>query len=140
MNEVLKLENISKLYQDDNCETMAIKDFSYTFMEGEFVSIIGPSGCGKSTLLSIIAGLEKPSSGKIFIRGKETNGISDNIGYMLQKDYLLDWRTIWHNVIFGLEIKKMLNKDTTAYVERLLKNYGLYEFRNKYPSFLLIDE
>ena len=55
----LKLENICKIYQDDNSETMAIKNFSYTFEKGRFTSIVGPSGCGKSTLLSIICGLEK---------------------------------------------------------------------------------
>ena len=134
METILKLENICKLYQDDTTETMAIKDFTYGFEKGDFVSIIGPSGCGKSTLLSIIAGLEKQSSGKVFIEGAESNGISDKIGYMLQKDYLLDWRTIENNVIFGLEIKKKLSADSKAYVERLLKTYGLYEFKDKYPS------
>ncbi|MBQ9267426.1 MAG: ABC transporter ATP-binding protein [Clostridia bacterium] len=134
MEEVLRLENISKLYQDENCETVAIKDFTYGFQKGDFVSIIGPSGCGKSTLLSIIAGLEKASSGKIFIGGVESSGVSDSIGYMLQKDYLLDWRTIQSNVMFGLEIKHMVTEESKAYVERLLKTYGLYEFKDKYPS------
>lgn len=134
MNEVLKLEHISKLYQDENAETIAIQDFTYSFQRGDFVSIIGPSGCGKSTLLSIIAGLEKASSGKIFIEGVESTGISDSIGYMLQKDYLLDWRTIERNVMFGLEIKNMVTDESKAYVERLLKTYGLYEFKDKYPS------
>ena len=65
--------------------------------EGEFVSLIGPSGCGKSTVLSIIAGLEEKTSGDIEIDGQ--------IGYMLQKDSLLEWLTIYKNVLFGLEIK-----------------------------------
>lgn len=134
METILKLKNICKLYQDDATETMAIKDFTYDFEKGDFASIIGPSGCGKSTLLSIIAGLEKQSSGKVFIEGIESNGISDKIGYMLQKDYLLDWRTIENNVLFGLEIKKKLSANSKAYVERLLKTYGLYEFKDKYPS------
>lgn len=134
MNEVLRLENISKLYQDDNGETIAIQDFSYSFSKGDFVSIIGPSGCGKSTLLSIIAGLENPSTGKIFIDGQEKTGISNRVGYMLQKDYLLEWRTIFRNVIFGLEIKNMVTDESKNYVESLLKNYGLYEFKDKYPS------
>ena len=134
MNDVLRLENIKKIYQDDNGETLAIKDFTYAFKKGESISIVGPSGCGKSTLLSIIAGLEDATDGKIFISGKESIGISDNVGYMLQKDYLLDWRTIQRNVMFGLEIKKMVNEETKKYVETLLENYGLYEFKDKYPS------
>ena len=62
MNSTLSLKNISKVYQDINSEILAIKDFSYDFKKGEFISIVGPSGCGKSTLLSIIAGLEVPTS------------------------------------------------------------------------------
>ncbi len=134
MEKILELKNISKLYQDENGETVAIQDFSYAFEKGDFVSIVGPSGCGKSTLLSIIAGLENSSGGKIFLEGKELDGLSDSIGYMLQKDYLLEWRTIFKNVMFGLEVKHMVTEETTNYVQRLLKNYGLYEFKDKYPS------
>ena len=65
MQEVLKLEKVSKKYQAKNGEVEALKDISFEVYEGEFVSIIGPSGCGKSTLLSIIAGLEEKTSGKI---------------------------------------------------------------------------
>ena len=68
MNSTLTLKNISKVYQDDNSEVLAIKDFSYNFKKGEFVSIVGPSGCGKSTLLSIIAGLESPTTRNCFFR------------------------------------------------------------------------
>lgn len=62
MKSMLSIQNVSKVYQDDNGEVLAIKDFSYDFNKGDFVSIVGPSGCGKSTLLSIIAGLDTPSS------------------------------------------------------------------------------
>lgn len=74
--------------------------------KGEFVSIIGPSGCGKSTLLSIIAGLEEKTKGDVYIEKEKIDGVSDKIGYMLQKDSLLEWRTIYNNVLFGLEIKR----------------------------------
>ena len=63
-------------------------------------------GCGKSTLLSIIAGLEPKTSGNVYVEDEEVNGVSDKIGYMLQKDSLLEWRTIYNNVLFGLEIKR----------------------------------
>lgn len=89
---------------------------------------------GKSTLLSIIAGLEKKSSGKIYVDNIESEGVSNKIGYMLQKDSLLEWRTIYNNVIFGLEITKRKTKENEEYVKELLKKYNLYEFKDKYPS------
>ena len=134
MREVLKLENISKTYQAKNGEIEALKDINFSVKEGEFVSIIGPSGCGKSTLLSIIAGLENKSSGKIYIDEVETEDVSSKIGYMLQKDSLLEWRTIYNNVIFGLEITHRKTKENEEYVKELLKKYNLYEFKDKYPT------
>ena len=134
MREVLKLENINKTYQAKNGEIEALKNINFTVEEGEFVSIIGPSGCGKSTLLSIIAGLENKSSGKIYIDEIETENVSSKIGYMLQKDSLLEWRTIYNNVILGLEITHRKTKENEEYVKELLKKYNLYEFKDKYPT------
>ena len=92
-------------------------------------------GCGKSTILSIIAGLEKSSKGNIYIEGKKipSGTFSAEIGYMLQKDSLLEWRTILSNVILGLEIQHKNNLENKQYAEGLLKKYGLYEFKDKYP-------
>ena len=126
MKEILKVDKISKKYQAINGEVEALKDISFSIKEGEFVSLIGPSGCGKSTILSIIAGLEEKSAGNIQINGK--------IGYMLQKDSLLEWLTIYKNVLFGLEIRNQKNTENVQYVENLLKKYNLYEFKNKYPN------
>ena len=134
MHKGLELKNISKIYQDDNGETLAIKDFSYKFENGEFVTLLGPSGCGKSTLLSIIAGLESPSSGNVLLNGIDITNKRSNIGYMLQKDYLLEWRTILKNVILGLEIKKELTNENVEYAKKLLETYGLSDFIDKYPS------
>ena len=126
MKKILEVKNICKTYQSQNGEIEALKNISFDINEGEYISIIGPSGCGKSTLLSIIAGLESKSSGKIYINGK--------IGYMLQKDNLLEWRTIYRNVLLGLEIQKEDTLENRKYVEELLKKYGLYEFKDKYPT------
>lgn len=134
MEKILEVKNISKKYQGKEGEVLAIENVNFRIKEGEFVSIIGPSGCGKSTLLSIISGLETKTNGEIYIEGEKVDGISPKIGYMLQKDCLLDWRTIWSNTIFGLEIKGKVNEENKKYVEDLLKKYNLYEFRNKYPS------
>lgn len=126
MKEVLKLKNISKKYQAKNGEVEALSNINFTVKEGEFISIIGPSGCGKSTLLSIIAGLEPKTSGDIELEG--------TTGYMLQKDSLLEWRTIYDNVTFGLEIRRKKTKENEAYAMDLLKKYGLYDFKDKYPT------
>ena len=133
MHGCLSLEHITKTYQDLNGETLAIKDFTHTFEKGKFVSVVGPSGCGKSTLLSIIAGLEPQTSGMILWDNSELQTQNRNIGYMLQKDYLLDWRNVYINVILGLEIKHMISNETLAYVDNLLKKYDLFEFKDKYP-------
>ena len=123
---IVRIQNISKTYQAENGEVEALKGINFDVKEGEFISIIGPSGCGKSTLLSIISGLESKTNGEVYIDGK--------VGYMLQKDNLLEWRTIYKNVLLGLEIQKALTEENKKYAIELLKKYGLYEFRNKYPT------
>lgn len=126
MKKILELNNIGKKYQAKNGEIEALKNINLKVNEGEFISIIGPSGCGKSTLLSIIAGLEKQSPGELYIDGE--------IGYMLQTDSLLPWRTIYKNVLFGLEIRKSKTEENEEHVKELLRKYDLYDFKDKYPS------
>ena len=123
---IVRIQNISKMYQAENGEVEALKGINFDVKEGEFISIIGPSGCGKSTLLSIISGLESKTNGEVYIDGK--------VGYMLQKDNLLEWRTILKNVILGLEIKKELTNENVEYAKKLLETYGLSDFIDKYPS------
>ena len=134
MEKILEVKNISKKYQTKKGEIIALKNINFKVNRGEFVSIIGPSGCGKSTLLSIIAGLEEKEEGEIFIEGKKVEGISPKIGYMLQRDCLLEWRNILSNTMFGLQIKGKKDEENKQYVENLLKKYNLYDFKDKYPS------
>ena len=124
--KILEVQNICKTYQAKNGEVKALENINFSVEKGEYISIIGPSGCGKSTLLSIIAGLEPKTDGEIYIEGK--------VGYMLQKDNLLEWRTIYKNVLLGLEIQKELTEENKRYAINLLKKYGLYEFKDKYPT------
>ena len=124
--QILEVQNICKTYQAKNGEVKALNNINFSVEKGEYISIIGPSGCGKSTLLSIIAGLEPKTDGEIYIEGK--------VGYMLQKDNLLEWRTIYKNVLLGLEIQKELTEENKMYAINLLKKYGLYEFKDKYPT------
>ena len=132
--KILEVKNIGKKYQNKEGEILALKNVNFRVKKGEFVSIIGPSGCGKSTLLSIIAGLEEKTTGEIYIEGEKVNGISSKIGYMLQRDCLLEWRNILSNTMFGLEVKGKNDNVNKEYVLELLKKYNLYEFKDKYPS------
>ena len=134
MEKILEVKNVSKKYQSKKEEILALENINFGIKKGEFVSIIGPSGCGKSTLLSIIAGLEEKTTGEIYIEDEKIEGISQKVGYMLQRDCLLEWRSILSNTMFGLEIKGKINKESKEYVENLLKKYNLYEFKDKYPS------
>ncbi len=127
METVLELQNISHSYHSTEGETPALKNLSFTLNKGEFICIVGPSGCGKSTLLSIISGLIKPERGNILLHGK-------NIGYMLQKDHLFEWRTVYQNVILGLEIQHILTPDKKQKAYELLAKYGLKDFAAARPS------
>lgn len=134
MNKILEVLSIKVCYQAVNGEVEAIRNISFSVSEGEFISIVGPSGCGKSTLLSAVAGVTPISEGKILLSGREVSEVSDDIAYMLQKDNLLPWRSIHKNVLLGLEIRGMITKENLNYADNLLKAYGLWEFRDKYPS------
>ena len=134
MEKILEVSRIKVCYQAVNGEVEAIRDISFSVSEGEFISIVGPSGCGKSTLLSAVAGITPISEGKILLSGREVSEVSDDIAYMLQKDNLLDWRSIRKNVLLGLEVRRMLTPENLEYADNLRKSYGLWEFRDKYPS------
>ncbi len=83
----------------------ALAPVTLSIAQGRFVSLIGPSGCGKSTIFNIVAGLLQPSGGRVFIDGVDATGTIGRVGYMLQKDLLLPWRTVLDNVILGMEIQ-----------------------------------
>ena len=126
MNPIVSLEDVSLRYHSIGGETSAVSHLSLSVQAGEFISIVGPSGCGKSTILSMLAGQLAPSEGSIYIGG--------TIGYMLQKDYLLQWRSIRSNALLGLEIQKKLTPENIAYVDTLLTQYGLGDFKNSLPN------
>lgn len=131
---ILSLKNIGYSYHSLQGQTAALTDISFHINEGEFVAIVGPSGCGKSTLLSIIAGLLKPEEGTIAFNNPNGSLTYPKIGYMLQRDHLFEWRTIYQNAILGLEIANKLTEENKQYVLKLLKDYDLYKFKDKKPS------
>lgn len=130
----VRFENLQKTFQSPDGEIRALDNVSFAVEDGEFVSIVGPSGCGKSTLLNILAGLEQPSSGTVYLDDMPVEGTTERIGYMPQKDQLFPWRTIWANVTLGLELRNRKNPEDLDRVRGLLNRYGLEEFAWKLPS------
>lgn len=129
-NKLLSVVDLSKTYFGKDSDVDALEKVSFDVYENEFITIVGPSGCGKSTILSILAGLTNKSSGEVIFHKDIT------IGYMLQDDSLFTWRSILDNCLIGLEVTGKLTKENIEYVESLLKTYGLYEFKDKYPTSL----
>src|SRR5471030_934905 len=103
----LDLIGVSKRFSapDGVSVLSAIEQVSLTVRAGEFVAVVGPSGCGKSTILNLVSGLDRPTEGHIILNQKPVEGPNASVGFMLQKDLLLPWRTILHNVEFGLEAR-----------------------------------
>jgi len=130
--QILKLKDVDLNYFSPNGETPALKKVNFAVKKGEFVSIVGPSGCGKTTILSLISGLIKPTSGEVLL--EKSDNSNNFVGYMFQKDNLLEWRDVLGNVYLGLELQKRKTKENIIYVENLLKKYNLWDFRNKYPK------
>ncbi len=134
MEPLLRIRDVSYSYHTISGETSALSHISFELMPNEFLAVVGPSGCGKSTLLNLICGLLKPEEGHIFINRSVPFQGDSRIGYMLQKDHLLEWRTIYQNAILGLEIRKEKSPEKLIYIEEMLKAYGLDRFRDAYPS------
>ena len=126
MQIILEVKNLCKNFYTKEGEVEVLKNIDFTLKEGEILTLLGPSGSGKSTILNILTNLLKPTSGNVNING--------NIGYMFQKDHLLEWRTIMDNITIGLEIQHKKTPEAISRIENLLKNYGLWDFRNMYPK------
>lgn len=131
---ILNLKDVGLTYFSQNGETKALNNITFSIDKNDFVSIVGPSGCGKTTILSIISGLIKPTKGTVLFNNKPMDKNEIGIGYMFQKDELFEWRTILKNIYLGLEIQHKLTEANKQYIDTLLKKYGLWEFRNRYPS------
>src|SRR5438045_2493939 len=114
-------------------ETEALRDINLSVAPGEFVAIIGQSGCGKSTLLSLISGILKPTDGAVLVDGKRVAGPTRKVGYMLQQDYLFEWRTILENAVLGAEIQGADMGKARARATALLTRYGLGQFLHHLP-------
>jgi NitT/TauT family transport system ATP-binding protein len=134
-NEVsLSIEHMTKVFPKGGEELVALDDIELEVMDGEFVCILGPSGCGKTTLLRIIAGLEKKSEGKISLKGKEVIGPGPDRGMVFQEFALFPWRTVRHNVEFGLEVKGVPPEKRKEISQKYIDLVGLRGFEDSHPN------
>lgn len=129
----LKIKDVRHTYFTKTSATTALSNISLDIEEGEFISFLGPSGCGKTTLLSIIAGLVKPTEGVVTLEGKLIDTKKNDIGYMLQQDYLFPWKTIEENILLGLKISKQLDAQKKQQTLQLLTRMGLTGVEKQYP-------
>lgn len=128
---LIKIEKVSKIFQGSNPVT-AIQDISLSIEEGEFVSLLGPSGCGKSTLLMMIAGLEQPTGGGVYFRGRRITSPGRERYVVFQEPSLFPWRTVLRNITIGLEEK--MGRDADDIARRYIDLVGLNGFENAYPK------
>lgn len=127
------MKNIYKRYGD----FLASDNVSFGIEKGKLVALLGPSGSGKTTLLRMIAGLENPNSGDIFVDGKRVNDIPASkrgIGFVFQNYALFRYMTVFDNVAFGLELQKMPKKQIKERVKELLELTGLSGMEKRYPN------
>jgi len=132
-------DNVSKQYNDTG---VALKDINFHIKEGEFVSIVGQSGAGKSTLLKLIFAEEKPTGGRVLIKGRDITGIKPNklpilrrhIGVVFQDFKLLDKKTVFENVAFAMEVSGKSDKEIETDVPQVIDIVGLSEKIHRYPG------
>lgn len=132
----LRLDNVSMVFPTEAGDFTALAPLDLDIEAGRLVSLIGPSGCGKSTIFNIVAGLQFPTTGQVLIDGEDVTGMIGQVGYMLQKDLLLPWRTVLDNVLLGMEIRGAPARESRERALTLLSRYGLGGFEQSFPPAL----
>ena len=130
----LKIDNVKKIYQTRKGEMTALNGVNLDIKENEFICVVGPSGCGKSTLLNIIAGLDTPTSGAVYIDGKKIEGTGTERGVVFQQYALFPWLTVLKNVMFGLKLQGKSDAEAKVIAMNYIKMVQLEDFVNRYPK------
>lgn len=131
---MIKFSDCSLEYRQDKSRIKVYEAFNLTIERGESVVLIGPSGCGKSTLLYLLAGLLRPTSGKVLIEGKEIDKPRQKTGFILQDYGLFPWLTVEDNVKLGLKIRRLPQEKFKERIDSILSEMGLFEFKRHFPS------
>ena len=122
-------KHITKNYED----VPVVEDISLELPQGGFVSLLGPSGVGKTTLFNVLAGLDRPDGGKVFLDDEDVSGVPGRVGYMPQKDLLLEHRTVIDNVILPLLIRGEKKNAARQHAADFFPRFGLSGYEKKYP-------
>lgn len=133
MPTIIRIEQVRKSFIRDNQETSVLKGIDLEIDQGSFVVIVGPSGCGKSTLLNIVAGLQPATFGKVYYKDSPVAGPRLEVGYLTQKDTLMPWRSVAHNVEMPLEIRGMNKTERRSQARGFIQAVGLKGFEKHYP-------
>lgn len=127
------IEGVSKVFTDSKKKQVsALEDINFAIQDEEFVVLVGPSGCGKSTLLNIVGGLLSPTSGQVYF-----DGIADktpSLGIVFQEIALFPWRTVFQNVVYGLEEQKLSKQEQKEKGQHYIDMVGLSGFEDAYPK------
>jgi putative ABC transport system ATP-binding protein len=139
----IRLEDLSKSYQEGEHTRVVLRDVNATFAQGEFVAILGKSGTGKSTLLNLISGIDRADSGAIWLNSQNLTALDErqrtlfrrhNIGFVFQFFNLIPTLTVWENVVLPLELKGSTNGEVRHRTESLLDAVGLLDRRQTFPD------
>jgi NitT/TauT family transport system ATP-binding protein len=131
---VLKLRQLGREFESDQGSIVAIDDVTFDVHQREFISVIGPSGCGKSTLIRVVAGLEEPTTGAVFIDEKPVREPGADRGMVFQNYTLFPWLTVTKNVTFGLRMKGVTKSQAKDMAMHWLGIVGLTDFADHYPA------
>lgn len=129
----LQVRGLSKIYEDNSKEVVALKDVNLEVKESEFVMIVGPSGCGKTSLINIIGGLDEASAGEVLLDGKSVSGPGADRGMVFQGYSLFPWLTVQKNVEFGLKMKKISPAERAEHARKYIRLVGLEGFEDALP-------
>ncbi len=131
----IRIDGLTKAYEiRRNEELLVFADLTAEIYAHEFVSVVGPSGCGKTTLISMIAGLVRPSAGRVLLDDREITKPGGELGVVFQQDAILPWRTVRRNVEYGLSLRRVPTAERARTVERYLDLVGLRQFADFYPK------
>ncbi|MDD5222809.1 MAG: ABC transporter ATP-binding protein [bacterium] len=131
---MIKVEKLTKSYRKNGTDLVVLENLSFEVKTGEFLSLVGPTGCGKTTLLNIIAGLERPTSGKVLIRDREVNSPGLDRGVVFQEAPLFPWKTVSGNVELALKAKGVNLNNLKESAREYLETVDLVKWSDHYPK------
>jgi NitT/TauT family transport system ATP-binding protein len=131
--DVIRLDGVRVAYASKSGQVVALDQVDLAARDGEFVAVVGPSGCGKSTLLKLIAGLLRPTAGRVQVDGAEVLGPGGNVGIVFQSPLLMPWRSVLDNILLQIEIRGRRKADYIEHARQLIDLVGLRGFADRKP-------